>query len=617
MPSKKPAAAKLEARKKEPLRTYGCLVTPDQCPIADRQLFYNLYAFCWRIPLDKGAPRRIDLFKDIADVLSPNWFEWHDWTERTIEAMCENKWIALCGCSGAAKTRNAIGYACTWWMANPAESSVIICSTTAKAMKSKCWAEVQRFYTSIPGPRFGTFIDSQMLWKVHDKDDKHVIMGIAVEEGSMTKVADNIKGRHTKRQMVIIDEGTAVPPAIFDACSNLYAYPSGYPNGEFVLVIIGNPRGRMDTFGKFIEPLNGWKSVTVEDQEWETKPQLDGNPGIVVRFDAEKSPNILAGQIVSKHLPMKSVVEKWRNKAGSQDEPTYWSNMRGFPPPDGLAKTVFSESSIITHNGMGQHKFTGANFQIIGAFDPARTGDKPMLRFGALGEIRPGVMGLEMMPPIIVPVNANSTNPIDYQLVEQVKRECERVKYRGQEYNCRPEHFGIDATGGGADLCDVAQRIWSPKINRVLFSGEPGIEQCSHEDVRPANEVYHNRRAEMYFRARHFLDSEQLRGFDAETAKEICTIEFIDENRPRIILIAKKDYRKTYGKSPDASDSVVIMVDVARRMGMRLAVLGQTVEAEQVFHGMVEASQAVFQDVDYREQDDFEEEEEEPIESLY
>jgi len=49
------------------------------------------------------------------------------------------------------------------------------------------------FHTSIPGPRIGNFVDSRMMWQATKGDDKHAIMGIAVEEGETTKVADNIK----------------------------------------------------------------------------------------------------------------------------------------------------------------------------------------------------------------------------------------------------------------------------------------------------------------------------------------------------------------------------------------------------------------------------------------
>ena len=549
-----------------------------------------MYAFSRRLPIDRGAPTRDKLFKLIADKLVPGWFEWHTWTDRIVNALNESKWVGAAGCAGSAKTRNFAGYACAWWLCNPEDSSVIFCSTTVKSLRKRGWAEVQNFHTSIPGPRIGNFVDSRMMWQAVKGDDKHAIVGIAVEEGGTTKVADNIKGIHTRRQMIVIDEATAIPTAIFDAATNMHSYPE-----EFILAVLGNPRSRLDEMGKFCEPLNGWHTVGVETEEWETKPQMDGQTGIVIRFDAERSPNIVEGRIVSKHLPTKEKVEARRKALSSENDPMYWSNDRGFWPPEGTVKTIFSETAIIKHGGSGRHTFSGNGFQIIGAFDPARVGgDRRALRFAALGEIEGGGWGIEWMNPIIIPVNAKSTNPIDYQIVEQVRRECEKVTWRGQStYSCPPENLGIDATGGGADLCDIFERIWSPEIIRIVFSGSASDDACSLEDVRPASEVYKNKRAEMYFRSRNALNSEQLKGIDNETAKELCSLEF-DDSKPLITMVSKSDYKLLFGKSPDLADSGVMLLEVARHKGFRLTAVGQTVHRGREWEKIVEKTQDVY-----------------------
>jgi len=562
------------------------------------QLFYYRWAFAKRMSIDSGAPPRLKLFRQMTDILAPGWFEWHTWTERQIGGLCDNQWVGLAGCAGSAKTRNVAGFACAWWLAAPEISSVIFCSTTVKSLRKRGWAEVQNFYTSIPGPRIGNFVDSRMLWQVAKGEDKHAIVGIAVEEGSTAKVADNIKGIHTRRQLIVIDEATAIPTAIFEAATNMVNYPE-----EFMMVVIGNPRSRLDEMGKFCEPAGGWQSVSVETEDWETREQMNGLHGLVVRFDAEKSPNIVEGKVVSKHLPTKEKVEARRKMLGSENDPTYWSNDRGFWAPEGITKCVFTETAMIKHNAFGTHTFSGNRFSIIGSFDPARIGgDRRALRFAAIGETEPDKWGIEMMPPIIIPVNATSTNPIDYQIVEQVRRECEAVTWRGQRYSCPPENLGIDATGGGADLCDIFERMWSPHIMRIVFSGSASEDACNLEDVRPANEVYRNKRAEMYFRARNALNAEQLRGFDRETAREITTVEF-DDSKPLMVMVSKTDYKKLFGKSPDLSDTVAMLLEVARRKGFRLAPVGKTVNRHDEWNRIVEQTQSVFSDAGYVEEE--------------
>lgn len=475
--------------------------------------------------------------------------------------------------SGAAKTYNVVGFAVAWWRCDPENSSVTLISTSKQSLRRRGWAEVLRARSSNPEEEpYGNFVDSRMIWQANKGDDKHAIIGKAVEEGPTHKVADDIKGVHTRRQMVIIDEATSVPPAIYEACANLYSYPD-----EFILVLIGNPLNRLDQFGRFCEPAEGWMSVNVETGEWDGKPQESIGNRIphIITFDAEKSPNIVEGKIVSRHLPTKEKVNAAQRSAGGQT-PLYWQNFRGFWPPEGLVKTIFTQSALEKNDGFGRHKFTGRDFSIIGTFDPARTGDRPALRFAKMGEIEGGKWGLEWMPPKIIPVDSNSTNPIYFQLAEQVKREAERIEHNGVTYSCDPQNFALDATGSGSGCADIFQRLWSPKIIRIEFGGSPSLDSCSLEDVRPANEVYKDKTTEMHFRTRDALNSGQLKGIDKETAIELINRKF-DESRKRIQLQSKEEYKQEFKLSPDFGDTGCMMLEVARIRGFRLSPVGQTI----------------------------------------
>lgn len=590
----------MAGRPKEPERInrYGCRVLNP-----DIQLTYDRAAFAWRRSLDTGAPTRIELFRRISDVLMPKHFEWHLWTERLIHGLCEHPLNGLPGCANSAKTFNVAGFAVIWWLCAPEFSSVTFVSTSIKSLRRRGWAEIQKCYTSIPGARVGNFIDSKMLWQIIKGDDKHAIIGKAVEEGSVTKVADDIKGVHTKRQMIVIDEATAVPEAIWDAIENLYAYPAS-SGGEFLLVAMANPRSRLERFAQFIEPNNGWLSVSTDDEEWDGKPQVQygGLPVRITRFDAEKSPNIVEGRLVSRHLPTEKSVQSARNNSGGGSSPGYWTNWRGFPPPEGLTKTVFTYSALEKYDAYGHHLFTGRHFHIIGAFDPARGGDRAALRFARLGELTSGKWGIQAEPAKIIPIDSNSSNPIDYQLVEQVRRECERVIINGEEYSCPPENLIIDDTGDGG-LGDIMNRTWNPYIYRVKFSWSPSDDPCSLEDIRLASDVYANRTTEMHFRARDAVNSGQLKGVDKESAIELCNREF-DDSKKKIKLQSKQEYKQKFGKSPDLGDTLVMLMEMGRKMGFRLAPMGQTIQKFDEWDLKVKQTQSVYADVDYAEQDE-------------
>jgi hypothetical protein len=177
------------------------------------------------------------------------------------------------------------------------------------------------------------------------------------------------------------------------------------------------------------------------------------------------------------------------------------------------------------------------------------------------------------------------------------------------EYACAPQNLGVDDSGEGG-LCDVFYRTWSQRIHRIEFGGAASDEPCSIEDIRPSREVYMNKRAEMFFRARDALNSGQLKGIDTETATELCGIEF-DDRKQRLVLMAKKDYKLKFGKSCDLADCAVMCVEVARLLGFKVQAVGESAKAEKESDELWKAGQALYESPGY-----VEEERPEGVESL-
>lgn len=508
------------------------------------------------------------------------------------------------GCSNSAKSFNVASFAAIWWLMDPDNSSVFFCSTTSKMLKKRGWAEIQKINQAIGG--HGHFVNSQTIWQSKQGDDRHAIFGKAVADGDVAKAAADIQGIHTARQMLVLDEAEAISPAIWTAAKNLYAYPDDV-GGEFIMVAMANPRSRLSQFGRFVEPENGYDSVGVDTEEWIGKPQIDGRKTFVIRFDFLKSPNMIEGREVSKHLPKKSRIQAQMTTlklTGGENNPDFWCYSRGFPPPEGLCNTVFTESLLNMHDAYGKHQFTGNNFKIIGALDPAYGGgDRAALRFAAFGEISGNKMGIEWMVPKDLGVDITSKEPIRYQLVNQCKKHCQNVEYRGQKYTCDPANFGIDTTGD-AGTADIAQREWSPSIIRICFSESPSDDPCSSEDERPASEVYLNRRVEMYYRSRSAMMAGQLRGLDKDTASELCTLEEKVSNKDGTVvrktsIQSKKEYKLKYQKSPDWADCGVMITEVARIKGFTIAAVGLTATREGSINEMVKKANAVYENISY------------------
>jgi len=113
----------------------------------------------------------------------------------------------------------------------------------------------------------------------------------------------------------------------------------------------------------------------------------------------------------------------------------------------------------------------------------------------------------------------------------------------------------------------------------------------------------------MYFRSRDALDHGQLCGIDSETALELCSILFDDTNPNKIVIEKKEDYKKRCRKSPDYADCCVMILEVARRLGFRLAPIGETITRQQDWESTVKNTHEVYHSVDYTESEEFELEE--------
>ncbi|MFQ5589559.1 MAG: hypothetical protein ACE5HE_00210 [Phycisphaerae bacterium] len=526
-------------------------------------------AYINNLPVERGGLGRLTHFKRFIHMIWPD-TEWNPWLEKFVEAFVYEDWTCMSGCASSGKTHGSALCATAWWLCAADVSSVILTSTTKAMIRKRAWGVVQNLYRTMSIGAFGNMVDSKTTWQSQKGDDKHAMFGVAVEEGSVTKAIDHIKGIHTRRQLVVVDEATSVPEAVFEACANLYAGAQ-----EFKLVVMGNPRSRLDVMGQFMEPESGWSSVTVDSDGWRTIKQLHGRAGMCVRFDAEKSPNLIEGKTRWPYLVTEGRLRNAERRLGASS-PEFYTEYRGFPPSEGTIKTVFTEGLLTQNHGMrNEHEFTGEWWIDVAGFDPAfGGGDRPQLRFARFGKNDKGDTVMNLRDKVTLEIDADSVaeEPVHYQLARQCEDEC-------KQRNVKPGMCAVDATGEGGGLCDIITRNWG-QIIRVEFGGAAGDAPINAEDPRPANEVYANKVAEMWFAAREFLISGQLRGFDSETAIEFCQREYLDRATDgrsiRIKLESKKDYKAKHGQSPDLADAAAMAIEAGRAAGMTLKSIGVT-----------------------------------------
>lgn len=508
----------------------------------------ELELYCFRInhPPVRGGLGAYEHFRNAANMLWPKLI-WNPWLEKQIQSLCENQWLVWSGCGASGKTYAAALYSMIYFLAAPLHTSIILTSTTAKMIRKRAWPVIQELHRTCKGGYPAHMVDSKTTLQAVRGDDKHAIFAIPVLDGATSKAVANIQGIRSARTMVIVDEATDTPEAAFEACSNLQKGTS-----EFKLLAIGNPHSKFDQHGRFATPKNGWSSVSIEDEEWETER------GLCVRFDGMKSPNMLAGKTKYDFLINEDQVRQ-AQKYDGEDSPKFWKYTRGMWAPEGVCKTVLSESLVEKYRAMTPAPFVRSSKMIAG-LDPAfGGGDRCVLQLGRYGDFESGKLGIVLDSNRIIDIDAQSSDPVHFQIADQVRRICE-------EHKVRPENLAIDATGEGGGLCDILAKTWSPAIQRVEFGGRASERPVSPEDHRKSCDVYANKVTELWFSVRQWVINEQLRGMPSDVVVEFCSRMFDDAKRMTIIE-RKVDMKARTGKSPDLADAVALVVEMARRLG--------------------------------------------------
>lgn len=263
---------------------------------------------------------------------------------------------------------------------------------------------------------------------------------VAAERSRTKEAISKLIGIKAKKVILIGDEMSELSESILHASlSNLSKNPS------FSLIALSNPASRFDAFGVFSEPKGGWDSIdTNTADEWETKWG-----GKYVRFDAERSPNVVANEVIYPWLPTVEKLNEDKALLGQQSR-GYMRMVRAVFFDSDETEGVYSEAELARSGAMNKVDWAGTPTSICG-FDPAFTnsGDRCMLVFGKVGYDKTGQYVCEIGEAVHLKDDAtNKSTPRSYQIVKQVRHECEK---RG----VKPLDVGVDATGAGSPLCDL------------------------------------------------------------------------------------------------------------------------------------------------------------------
>ena len=497
--------------------------------------------------------------------------EWNisPWTEQHCHAFCDYDGSIWLGAASTSKSNDAGFLLFLYWMTDPTETYVAMASTSVPMLKLRSFESVTRCYRilkrnpyfSIPGKE----APSQTAI-VNDNDDgndatlKASLRGVALADGDESKAVARLAGGHLPFTALCLDEGSALPPAAAKARFNAAAGAQ-----RFVFLSLANPTSFTDQASALAEPVDGWASVDENTPEWMSRygfKVLHHNgfqsPAAVEEGGAEKYPYLINQAQVDRML---------LEVDGNDQDPLIWTMVRGFPSPTGLTNTVLSPADVHTFNA-DKGVVWGENVRVtrVAGLDPAFTsgGDAAIFFPVEIGRMDTGLIGVHLMEPRRLPIDAGSQRPPSYQVVDGAVAACRELRI---PFDC----VGIDDSGTQS-VADIWRTETGAQPVRCNFGARaPGIlppdQQKSVKGADMPRPRYANMVTELWALMAKLVRQNRVRGLRGKTQAQFCSRMFKKDQKP-LMIESKKDYKKrSAGKSPDEADGAVVALLAAFRKG--------------------------------------------------
>lgn len=503
---------------------------------------------------------------------------WHRWADLLVDEFLESTGrLGVFGPSSSGKSFVLTRAAATLFYARPQGTTVLISSTTLKALRRRIW---DYFVSShkMAKERFpwlpGHLIESDTMLLADPSDAaarsfKSGVVGVACKSGGEWNGLQEYIGCKNDVMVIVADELQFVPMGVVDALANLESNDVCYFAGMGNLPNIHNPLAHI------CEPKEGWEALTptIKTRSWKTK----WHNGRAVQLIGMDSPNLdyPEGMEPFKGLIGRRYIAQCAENYGVGTT-KYAMFAEGSIPGDSMSCYVFTKQQCVKNHASDQvtwsHEKTVRGYGLDAAYSGVggdRTVGFPFI-FGKdvtgrwrfwLGTMR--IFGGSPDPKL---------THCEY-IASECKKECEE---RGIE----PSHFFFDGTGR-SELTSALGRLWSPQVvpiefggtasERPSFTGEKHTEKEEKKgEVKNCNEVFDRFVTELWFAVRECIMHDQMRGLPTEAIDEGSQRLWELVRGNKYSIETKGDMKERGLRSPDIMDAIVAALEGARRLGFPL-----------------------------------------------
>ena len=451
------------------------------------------------------------------------------------------------------------------WMVDPQETVAILASTSLQMLKIRSYESVLRYFHYIK--HFSRFEMPGKLRKtdnaiILDEDDelgvatdKASIRGVAVAEGTEQEARTKLTGAHLPYVRLVLDELSQMRPAAMRVRTNLSIGAK-----DFKLVGLCNPDSFTDLAAQYSKPIlpGGFAAIDPEaTHEWHSPY------GKIRRHDGLRSPAILYPEKKLTFLLTKEKLDDIRKDVGgNEDDPEFWTMVRGFPPAQGKKQTLLSMTEVLRSGSTEDVTWMGAPSVTVLGCDPAFSegGNRAVMQAIEIGIDKNNQVKLSCLEPRYARVDASSAIPVTDQVGDAIKEYAE-------ELSVKPELIGVDDSATQS-VADYLQSKHFMTVRRFVSNAAASDMPLSKGDVRKASDRFKNQSTELWAAVAAFVRAGQLRNVPLVAMEQLCGRLLERVGVLRRLLSKKKSTREgnelKAGESPDEQDALSIAIGVVR-----------------------------------------------------
>lgn len=501
------------------------------------------------------------------------------WTDWMLEILLSERISVFAGSRDSGKTRRVSKWALMDYWCFPQETLILMTSTTAAGLELRVWGDIKSLwqrgvdrYPQLEGhpvdAKHGIFTDD-LGDRAEIRDQRKGIIGIPVmtSEGEYQGMAlKNFAGIKQRRRRLIGDE------LQFLSCDYLKV-PDAMDDGDFKGVFLGNmiaDNGK--ALDRVAEPKDGWKSIgeIKKTTAWRNKYN-----GITLNLVGIDSPNL--DPETKGHFPgmlTQESIDRAAERPGGKDSLEWWSLIMGVRKSGVVSDRVLTVDMIQNAGGFADVIWSVSPGMKICSCDAGYGGDECVNTYIECGTEVGGIEVIKFGEQRVIPVLLSSPVSPEDQIAIATKADCDE---RGIPY----ENVFFEA-GMRATLAVSFARIIGPQTNAVNFGGPATDRPVSNElfvfdektqQRRPkkCSEHYSKFVTELAFSVRAVVESGQARSFPMQAAEEFQKRKWRFVYGDRYELETKVEYKeRNQNKSPNWSDSLMIGVEGARRLGFQI-----------------------------------------------